>query len=545
MRQLPDGIADFPTLIRKNYLYADKTIFLYDLITSEKPYFLSRPRRFGKTLLVSTLAAILKGQRELFKGLWIDSSDYTWEPYPVIRLSLSSIETDSIKALKSDLISDLQGIAKSENLALQGATPPAVFKSLFDELYWKYNKKVAVLIDEYDAPILSKIANPKKAEGIRSTLKDFYNVLKDKEPQRGFTFITGVTKFTKTSIFSTLNNLDDLTLDENYASICGFTLEEFDTVFQEYMEPLLKSLKEDGAIAQQASIGDLRQLILDWYDGYSWDGKTKILNPWSILKVFQRGHFGNHWMRTGSPRFLVELTKAGKLNFNELKNPQPIVEDLNVIELGEELNPVPLMFQSGYLTVEKVDKTKEVSEYQLGFPTLEVKASIIPLLLSLEPIQQPLVAYKQCKNMLNSLINLDPSGFQKSLGQYLSIFPHNLDIPLEAYYHNLFQSALLIAGAKVNTEGSVGDGRYDARYTAPDGTIFVFELKYCSHKGPKGKELSELQVKKNMEESAKEAMLQIEKKNYTKPFRGTGAAIYKVALAVGGRTEVLSVFKKE
>jgi hypothetical protein len=203
------------------------------------------------------------------------------------------------------------------------------------------------------------------------------------------------------------------------------------------------------------------------------------------------------------------------------------------------------MFQAGYLTVEKVDKTKVVPKFHLGFPNLEVKAGIIPLLLSLGPIEDPLTAHKQCQNMLSSLINLDPSGFQTSLGQFLSLFPYNLHIALEAYYHTLFQSAMLMAGAKVNTEGSVGDGRYDASYTAPDGTIFVFELKYCSYKGARGKELSELQARKKMEESVNAAMGQIEKKNYTKPFRGTGAVIYKVALVVGDRTEVLSVFKEE
>jgi hypothetical protein len=334
-------------------------------------------------------------------------------------------------------------------------------------------------------------------------------------------------------------------LQENYASICGFSLEEFDTVFAEYMEPLLKSLKDKKTLAQEAKIADARQLILNWYDGYSWDGKTKVLNPWSILKVFQLGKLNDYWTQTGAPSFLEDLSQAGKVNFNELKNPKPIVEQLNVIELGEDLKPVPLMFQAGYLTVEKVDDTKGISKYHLGFPNLEVKSGIIPLLLSLEPIDDPLIAQQQCQNMLNSLINLDPSGFQNSFGQYLSVFPHNLHIALEAYYHTLFQSAMLMAGARVNTEASVGDGRYDASYTAPDGTIFVFELKYCSYKGTDGKELSELQARKKMEENANIAMTQIEDTNYTKPFRGTGAAIYKVALVVGDRTEVLSVFKKE
>jgi hypothetical protein len=203
------------------------------------------------------------------------------------------------------------------------------------------------------------------------------------------------------------------------------------------------------------------------------------------------------------------------------------------------------MFQAGYLTVERVDETKQYPKYYLGFPNLEVKSGIVPLLLSLAPIQEPLDALDQCKNMLNSLIALDKVGFENSFGQYLSCFPYSAHEAHEAHYHALFQSAMLIAWAKLVSDGSVGDDEYNASYTAPDGTIFVFELKYCSLIGPKGYKLFDIEAKNEMEKTAAMAMKRLDETNYTKPFRGTGSLVYKVALVIGGRTEVLVVFEKE
>ncbi|MDR2142145.1 MAG: AAA family ATPase [Deltaproteobacteria bacterium] len=225
MKLLPKGIASFLALRYKDFLYADKTKLLYELVNLQQPFFLSRPRRFGKSLTVSVLKSILEGRRELFKSLWIDSSDYDWRPYPVIHLSLSSIKTDSLDSVDKTLLADLQLIALREKLSFYVAPPdnessqdnlaiPSVFfKYLIEGLYYKYNRSpVAILIDEYDAPILSEITQPELADQIRKALKKFYAVLKDSEEYRGFTFITGVTKFTKTSIFSDLNNLEDLTI---------------------------------------------------------------------------------------------------------------------------------------------------------------------------------------------------------------------------------------------------------------------------------------------------------------------------------------------
>ncbi|MDR0547961.1 MAG: AAA family ATPase, partial [Deltaproteobacteria bacterium] len=247
MKKLPIGLADFSEIISGDYIYADKTKLLYELLKERKPYFLSRPRRFGKTLLVSALEAILKGRRELFKGLWIDDSDYDWQPKPVIRLSLNGLDSSSLESLEEGLLNSLSFIAESESLTLRGLVSPVnAFTSLIVDISTKYQLPVSVLIDEYDAPILEQMNTPALAEAIRAKLHSFYNCLKSSKDTLGFTFITGVAKFAKVSLFSSLNHLIDLTLDKDYADICGFTLPEFDALFADHLENSLKSLKEDG-----------------------------------------------------------------------------------------------------------------------------------------------------------------------------------------------------------------------------------------------------------------------------------------------------------
>jgi hypothetical protein len=319
MKKLPIAVADFSTIRQRDYIYADKTEFLYNLFEYDCPYFLSRPRRFGKSLLVSTLKAILQKRRELFEGLWIEKSDYDWQSVPVIYLSMNGIETESVAIVKDGLMDDLQSIAEREGLVLRGVTPTAMFKSLFEKLYNKYKQKVAVLIDEYDAPITKQLDNITLANEIRSTLRDFYDVLKAKEEIRGFTFITGVTRFTKTSIFSTLNNLVDLTLNKKYATICGFTISELDNLFKEHMKETLASLKSDGVLAPESTSSELKELILKWYDGYSWDGQTRVLNPWSLLSFFDLQIFDDYWTQSGGqPSFLIKLIQSGQVSVSSL-----------------------------------------------------------------------------------------------------------------------------------------------------------------------------------------------------------------------------------
>ncbi|MDR2141375.1 MAG: ATP-binding protein [Deltaproteobacteria bacterium] len=525
MELLPIGVADFQTIRKKNYIYADKTEFISKLLEIDTPYFLSRPRRFGKSLFVSTLEAVLRGQRELFKGLWIDQSDYDWQPFPVIHLSLSAVRTDSVATVNEALLSYVKSIAKDEGLlSIQEPTPELFFKALIKGLHTKYGQKPAILIDEYDAPILSKITEPSLAAGIRDSLKLFYSVMKDMEKYRGFTFITGVSKFAQTSIFSGLNNLFDLTLDREYANICGFTIEEFDTLFQDQLVESLELLKKFGEIDQADTVVDLRRKILEWYDGYSWDGITRVLNPWSLLSFFKRRAFINFWFGSGTPTFLVNLVKEKRLELNYFKSDNYITDTINEIHLVD-LNPTPLMFQSGYLTI-KTDIPLDGSIYNLIFPNLEVKASLLPLLLSFNSsFKKPLLMRRQALAVLACLFQRDLSGFKEAFESFLSNIPSELHKPEEAFYHALFLTAMAMADQYFESELSVAGGRLDLHLKEPEGDDFVIEVKY-------------LKEKENLEEKLREAFDQIENRKYFLKFQGAGNRIWKTALVIGRRSGV-------
>jgi hypothetical protein len=531
--------------MRGKYFYADKTELLYDLIKVESPCFFSRPRYFGKTLLVDTLEQMLKGNRELFKGLWIDGSDYDWKPRPVINLTFLAIDLDNVKSFRSDLANRLKIIASHENLNLEGSSPPELFDSLIEQFFKKYNEKIAILIDEYDTPILLNLHKPTLSKEICEYLKSFFSVLKDNDPRRGFTFITGLATFVRQSIFPALNDLVDLTMDGRYASLCGFTSEEFDSLLSDRMEPMLRALKADGTMSAGKTLSDLRELIHDWYGGYSWDGKTRVLNPSSILNGFDIALDGDYWPHSGIPLFLADLVKDGLLKSRafqeEISIPQPLIP----LELGEKLDPIKLLFQSGFLTLDRLNVTAGNKEWILKIPNLQVRALVISLFLPINTLARPFLAHKHTKDMVASLIGLDAEAVQRAFGAFLAEIPAKSHVASAAFYYALFLGAMFFAETKVDANIPEGDWSHDARYRAPDGTLFVLDIEYCPLRKPKDESDPEKDLEKKMKKAAKAAMKKIDDKNLTKPYLGSGHDIYKVALIIGGRTNVLVELKKE
>ncbi|MDR1084756.1 MAG: AAA family ATPase, partial [Deltaproteobacteria bacterium] len=464
IKKIPIGIADFETLRRGNYIYADKTELLYRLVGDMTPYFLSRPRRFGKSSLVSALEAILTGRRELFEGLWIhDRSNYNWTPNPVIHLSLNSVSTDSVATVQSALLTKLKDIAEDENLEPNGEAPADFFESLIRNLNKKYGRKVAVLIDEYDAPILSKLTQTDLAGKIREALGTFYGVLKSAEKYRGFTFITGVTRFSKASIFSALNNLLDLTLDPEYAAICGFTLEEFDSLFNDYMPGTLAKAKSNGEMEPNATEEDLKNKILDWYNGYTWDGKTRVLNPWSVLHFFKYSEFSEYWFASGGTSFLAGLIKERKINLASFNSRDFLTESLNTIDAGAGCSPKTLLFQAGYLTVGRTEKKGSgKKKFYLRSPNLDVEAAMAGLWLFLDsPIDNPLLMKQQARAVLEALIRKKAGDFQNAFRSFLAAIPWQLKLGYEAYFNTVFLLAMSMADQAWDCQGSVGDGLFD------------------------------------------------------------------------------------
>jgi hypothetical protein len=560
MNFIPSGIDSFSELRQGDYLYVDKTRLLYELVQHKIPYFLSRPRRFGKTLTVSSLKAILEGRRELFKGLWIDSSDYDWRPYPTIHLALNNVVTESLDTVKTFLLSKLKRIAEREGLLhsepekngqpqvnsdldqpktqppinsdlaqplvnLDSDHPVNFFEALIEKLYAKYNRtRVAILIDEYDAPILSEIANPELADEIRQLLKKFYGVLKATSEYRGFTFITGVTRFAKTSIFSDLKNLEDLTVNDDFASICGFTLEEFDSIIQERLELTLTKMKLKGRLEPETTVAELRAKILEWYDGYSWDGETRVINPWSLLTFLKKARFRNFWFESGSPTFLVDLIRSRRMSLSFFQADNYISPELNNVDVTS-FQPGPLMFQTGYLTI-RTDSLPKGENYNLVFPNLEVKASLAPLLLSLEkPLEDQLLMKRQALAVKACLFKRDVSGFQVAFKSFIANFPYQIQMAKEFFYQALLISAMALADQYFEPELSVGSGRPDLHLKEPLGDDYVIEIKFR-------------EANENPQKKIQEAFDQIEARKYYLKFQGEGNRIWKTALVIGGARDV-------
>jgi hypothetical protein len=542
-QKLSLGYADFEKIRRQNRIFADKTPIIYQLITEETPFFLSRPRRFGKTLLISVLKAILEGRKDLFKGLWIYDQEYDWVPHPVISLSFAGDESDTPEELKNNLNYMLHLIADKEKIKLAPGSPGNLFLALIQKLNIKYGKCVAILIDEYDAPIIDHLDDTELAVKMRKTLKGFYGTLKKCERERGFVFITGVSKFAKTSLFSGVNNLTDLTLNEKYANIVGFTIEEFDSLFKEHMEKTLNFCISEKRYENLRSVADLKKRIMDWYDGYSWDGKGSVLNPWAVLSFFFNQKFGNFWLDTGSPTFLENMIKSGKISISDIFNKNFLTEDMNIINIGDRLNLKALLFQSGYLTIARTEYLDKGIQYFLNFPNLEVRASIAKLSFSLSDSIDPLLLAKQGKALLEKLINRDSAGFQLVFKSIIANFSHRVFTYNESFYSMMLTLAITFSGQLCEPQREVEGGVMDLHLRSRHGDDFVIEIKYVPLPSAKD-DNSETKIKELMERARDIAFEQIEQKRYYFCFQGGGNKIYKTALIFGGRSEIIIAFQE-
>ena len=377
LQQLPLGISTFSTIRNDGYLYVDKTKDIYNLITQGRRYFLSRPRRFGKSLLVSTLKEILTGNKSLFKDLWIEKSDYTWQPHGVIVLSLSGLDIKNIDSLISGLLRMLSHIAQSYAITepIHATSPKYALDDLVKALYNRFGK-VAILIDEYDYPILKTLDNQKKAEEVRESLQDFFSIIKDLDEYVTFTFITGVSAFAKAGIFSGINNLDTITLDKQWATICGYTDQEIDF----YFAPHIQAWTDQ----QDIFYDKLRQQIKYWYNGYKFGANvTAVYNPFSAMNAFNKKECKNFWLQTGTPSFLVkEMKKNYRTIEYEMLHLKSFFADEDFLGIFEiSLTPlISLLFQSGYLTIIRFDETKK--KYLLDYPNYEVRTAMEQYFLS-------------------------------------------------------------------------------------------------------------------------------------------------------------------
>jgi hypothetical protein len=507
-RLLPIGLQDFASIREDGFCYVDKTARIHELLTgSGRVCFLSRPRRFGKSLLCSTLVAVFEGKRELFaeiagqKALAIDSLEWEWKKHPVIWLDLSPENyTENAEALDSLLHNSLDNIAADYGLQANGDTAAQKFANLIKDMYKRFGEKVAVIIDEYDAPLLGTIDKPEIHVQLREKLKGFYGVLKANGACLRFVFLTGVTKFSHVSIFSNLNNLKDLTLDPKYADICGLTEEE---VFETYGPEIAGILAETGK-SRDEYVAELRR----FYNGYRFTEKPlKVYNPFGmLLHLDSGGKFQSYWYDTGTPTFLIKLIREQKINILDLSSLQVGLADFQRYDIADMMAE-PILYQSGYLTV--ADYNEATQQYSLDYPNEEVRSCFARSLLDHYMADSGARAGSLNVKLHQALYRGDVDGAMAVLRQFLASIPYDIVKESENYYQTAVFLIFKMLGFDCRAEVRIAAGRIDTLVEMPD-FVYCFEFK--------------------LDGAADKALEQIDTKEYLLPWQGSGKKLYKIGV---------------
>ena len=508
MKKLPIGLQDFRKLREGGFLYVDKTQLLHQLTQEGGYYFLSRPRRFGKSLLISTLAELFQGRQALFEGLWIQNH-WDWsQTHPIIHLSLNSIGYKEL-GLEKALALRLNEIAAHYGLTLQSEANSLRLRELIKALSQQH-ERVVVLIDEYDKPILDYLDDLPQAQAHRELLKSFFSVLKDADPYLRFVLLTGVSKFSRVSIFSELNNLLDLTIYAKYATLLGYTQDELEHYFADRIEQLAPNFGGQKVLLAQ---------IKRWYNGYSWDAKHYVYNPFSVLSFFAKQNFDNFWFESGTPTFLVKL-----LNRQQQYNLEAVQVDqivFNSFEL-ERIDPYTLLFQTGYATIKAVNHHQI---YTLSYPNQEVRDSLLRHLLAEYSYGYASEVPIRTFQMKQALAEGDIALFAQALNGLFASIPYQIFIAdQEAFYHAVTFLALSLMGTYVQAEVSQAQGRPDAVVHTSD-TIYVLEFK--------------------LNGSAQAALEQIKAKSYATPYLHQQKAVWAVGLNFSTEQKALNEWQGE
>jgi hypothetical protein len=498
-KPLPIGIQSFSKLINGNYLYVDKTEEIHRLVDGGGQYFfISRPRRFGKSLTVSTLYHLFSGNKELFKGLWIYDK-IEWKKHPVIYIDLSEISYKTAEILENELNIKMEKIAALYDITLnQQRDYKGKFVDLIENLAGKGDEGVIILIDEYDKPIIDHLEAGKKdtAKENREVLKNFYSIIKSSDKYLKFVFLTGVSKFSRVSIFSGLNNLNDITLDDKYAALMGYTEDELCRYF-----PV------------KGARGDRLEQIRKWYNGYSWDGKNFVYNPFSILLYFEKNRFASYWFATGTPTFLVNTIKEKEIPLQEFEHVEADDSTFESFDI-DHLHVTSLLFQTGYLTIKErtIDPLDDnATIYYLDYPNREVKESFLKHLLKGFCEKDFNQSKKILKQVKLSLEHNKLDDFFAVLTSFFASIPYNIFVDKrEGYYSSILYLLLRLSGVSILPEPETNIGRIDA-LVETERFIYIMELKIGT---------------------SREALDQVKEKKYYEPFLTSGKLITLVGIGI-------------
>ena len=491
-------------------IYVDKTKFIHKLISEGKYYFLSRPRRFGKSLLLTTLKAFFQGKKELFENLAISNEVVEWNSYPIIHIDYSLVDySHSLEVFRESLLDHLEEVATEYDLQLEKTGLSGAFVELVKKLVRKFQKPVVVLVDDYDKPLIDSLGQENRFNENRAILRNLYGTIKVLDKDLRFVMLTGVSRLAKVGIFSGMNNLDDISMNSTFGGIVGFTQEELELYFQDY----LNSLSDRFSMDKKSLMLHIQQ----WYNGFSFDGIDKLYNPFSILKLFTELEFRNYWFSTGTPTFLMDLIKAQK------KLPESF-EGIKVVDLTggttqvEKIPLIPLLYQTGYLTIAQTGRDGVRPHYYLNYPNEEVRHSFLTYVTATFLNKEQFDIEPVSLDLRTALINNDINQFVIILQQIFSDIPSRLHIPKEAYYHSLAYLLLKLIGANIILERETDKGRIDAVIELSD-KIFIVEFKFSTNK--RVKQVNTL---------AQNALKQIKDKKYYEAYGGKKKKVIMLGL---------------
>ena len=499
-RKLPIGIQNFESLVRDGYLYVDKTERIYSLISSGRYYFLSRPRRFGKSLLISTLRAIFEGKKELFEGLAIaDKQDLTWEKHPVLHLDLNTNHYDASQVLEQKLGEALNQWELQYDCSRMDLPLGMRFENVIRCACEQTGHRVVILVDEYDKPLLQAIGNPELQNVFRSILKGFYGALKSMDGYIRFAMLTGVTKFGKVSVFSDLNNLRDISMSRQYYDICGITQEELESEFDTEINAL--------AAALGLTWKECLEMMRRRYDGYHFEESAPgMFNPFSVLNTFAELKFGSYWFETGTPTYLVQLLQKYDYNLEEMSRVECDSDTLNSID-SESSNPIPVIYQSGYLTIRDYDP--QFRTYTLGFPNEEVEEGFTKFLMPFYTCPKDRLQPFNITNFVRDVESGETERFLTRLRSLFSDTPYELIQNLENHYRNVVWLLFKLMGFYTQAEYRTSQGRID---------LVVCTPKYC------------YVMEFKLDGTADEALAQIQDRNYALPFAIGNQRIVRIGI---------------
>ena len=501
----PIGIQNFEKIRNDGYLYIDKTALMYQMVKTGSYYFLSRPRRFGKSLLISTLEAYFQGKKELFTGLAVERLEKDWIKYPILHLDLNIEKYDTPESLDNILEKSLTAWEKLYGAEPSERSSSLRFAGIIERACKQAGQRVVILVDEYDKPMLQAIGNEKLQKQFRDTLKPFYGALKTMDGYIKFAFLTGVTKFGKVSVFSDLNNLDDISMRKDYIEICGVSDQEL----HENLDIELHEFAE----TQSLSYDKLCTKLKEYYDGYHFTHNSiGIYNPFSLLNAFKYKEFGSYWFETGTPTYLVKLLKKHHYDLERMAHEETDAQVLNSID-SESTNPIPVIYQSGYLTIKGYDERFGI--YRLGFPNREVEEGFIRFLLpfyaNVNKVESPFEVQKFVREVETG----DYDSFFHRLQSFFADTTYEVIREQELHYENVLFIVFKLVGFYTKVEYHTNNGRVDL-ILQTDKFIYIMEFK--------------------LNGTAEEALQQINNKRYALPFEADGRKLFKIGINFSEKT---------